>query len=628
MGYYTFDKNYITNGKSDVIRLDGLDRFLALYNCNVHWVIPKTGNSYEEIPPVTQFLLWQDKSGQYGVALPLICGDLKASLSGCEDGIIVSMKGSLPGNEPESAELLYTEQGSDPYELVKSAVRNISERLGSFKLRENKKTPKFLDFLGWCTWDAFYGAVDEEKAIMGLDSFKKADFPLGYMILDDGSWDAYYDYLSTASVKKEKFPDGLHRLIDRAKKEYGLKMFGVWHCFTAYWGGINPEGELAKKYKYFKSWSDIRPWLEGDNSQDCHAIDPEDIGAFYEELHSYLKAEGADFLKIDGQSSLDLFTEGNVGQGTIMKKYQQAMQTTAEKYFDSQVIHCMSNSIDVAYNMQTTNCWRNNYDYSPKGDMNMQKEHIYINALNAVWSSTFSYPDWDMFQTHSIGAEFHAAARAISGGPVYVCDYPEKQNFDIIKALVTSDGKLLRCDAPALPTEDCLFADCLHDKKLMKVFNTNGEIGVISIFNCNEDDETISGSFRVSDIKNITGEKFAVYSYRNKTVTVADIDTDLGITLDSGEFDIMTISPIKNGIAIIGFADKYNSSAAVISAAWENGCFSAKLIDGSDAAFYCQHKPKNVTSDRADVKWEYDEKSGLLSVITHQNGTFDIRIEF
>lgn len=348
MEYISFDKNEIARGRSRVVGINKPKHFLALYNCNIHWIVPKTGTKIKDIPNSTQFLLWQTAEGNYGVALPLICGDLKASVCGCNDGLCVTIKGTMEGEEPDNAELLYIDYGKDPYQLTLNAVKNISERLQSFNLRTEKNIPKFLDYIGWCTWDAFYGAVDEEKVIMGLDSFKKADFPLRYMILDDGSWNAHYEYLNTASVSESKFPDGLHSLIDKAKNEYGLKMFGVWHCFTAYWCGINPNGELAKKYNYVKSYADIRPWIEEDTSQDCYVITPEDIGAFYDELHSYLHAEGADMLKIDGQSSLDLFTDGIVGQGTAMKKYQQAMQETAKKYFDSRVIHCMSNSIDIA----------------------------------------------------------------------------------------------------------------------------------------------------------------------------------------------------------------------------------------------------------------------------------------
>lgn len=626
MRFICFDKKDIAGGRSNIIRIDDLDRFLALYNCNVHWIVPKTGDKCSDIPTCTQFLLWRTKNGGYGVMLPLINGDLKAAVCGCENGIYISIQGAMTGEEPESAELLYVEYGDDPYELTKSAVRHISEKLGSFKMRTDKKTPEFTDYLGWCTWDAFYGAVDEEKVIMGLDSFKNANFPLGYMILDDGTWDANYEYLNTASVSKNKFPDGLHSLIDKAKNMYGLKMFGVWHCFTAYWCGINPDGELAKKYNYIQSYADIRPWLEEDTSQDIYMITPDDIAGFYEELHSYLYHEGADMLKIDGQSSLDLFTAGKLGQGTAMKKYQQSMQKTGEKYFNSNIIHCMSNSIDVAYNMMTTNCWRNSYDYSPK-DMKMQKEHIYINAMNALWTSTFSIPDWDMFQTHSYGAEIHAAARAISGGPIYVCDYPGKQNFDILNSLIISDGSILRCPQPALPTSDCLFCDCRYDKKLLKIYNTNGNIGVLGIFNCNVEHESISGTYSASDVMNIMGNKFAVYSFCTQKLTVAERNDLIDITLDDGGYDIITFSPIKNGIAALGLTDKYNSSAAVKEYGWKNGSYFAKIKDGGKISFYCQSKPISVFCCGKAAEYSYDDNSGLLCVYSNKKGTADIEID-
>ena len=42
-------------------------------------------------------------------------------------------------------------------------------------------------------------------------------------------------------------------------------------------------------------------------------------------------------------------------------------------------------------------------------------------------------PDWDMFHSQHPAAELHALARAVSGGPVYVSDYPGKHNFDILR---------------------------------------------------------------------------------------------------------------------------------------------------------------------------------------------------
>ena len=54
-------------------------------------------------------------------------------------------------------------------------------------------------------------------------------------------------------------------------------------------------------------------------------------------------------------------------------------------------------------------------------------------------------PDWDMFQSDHACAAFHAAARAICGGPVYVSDSLGSHDFDLLRRLVFSDGTMPRC---------------------------------------------------------------------------------------------------------------------------------------------------------------------------------------
>lgn len=86
----------------------------------------------------------------------------------------------------------------------------------------------------------------------------------------------------------------------------------------------------------------------------------------------------------------------------------------------------------------------------------------------------FIHPDWDMFQSTHPCAEFHAASRAISGGPIYVSDSVGKHNFPLLKRLTMPDGTILRCEYYALPTRDCLFENPLHDgKTMLKIWNLN-----------------------------------------------------------------------------------------------------------------------------------------------------------
>lgn len=614
------NKDEIINGKSTPVSVGKIKDWLALYNCNVYWVVPKHGSDIKEIPNDTQFLLMQKEDNTYIAVFPLIDGDLKASLCGTEDGIVVKTKGAISGTEPANAVMLYVANGKNPYTLVKESVKVISKTLKSFKIREDKKTPEFTDYLGWCTWDAFYGSVDEEKVIMGLDSFKDSGFPLGFMILDDGSWDTYYDSLNAIQVNPHKFSNGLHGLIDNAKSNYGIKIFGVWHCFEGYWGGIKPDGALSEKYKLIKNHVNIRPWEEVETKQDISFVDPDEIMDFYRDFHSYLYNEGADMLKIDGQCAMDLFTNGKVGAGTAMKKYQQAMQSSGAMFFDNRIIHCMSNSVDVAYNMMSTNCWRNSYDYAPK-NFRMQQEHIYINAMNALWTSTFSIPDWDMFQSHSSGAEIHAASRSISGGPVYVCDYPGKQNFDILNKLITSDGKILKCDQPALPTEDCIFADVYTDDRLLKIFNRCKKNGVIGLFNCNIDNKIIKDNFCANDIQGIEGEVFAVYFNRTGKLFIVGLNDQLTAEINSNEYELVSFSPVENDITVIGLVDKYNNTAAIISTEWIDNRYVVKICEGGKTVFYSKNKPLKVLLNNQEVEFEYNELNGLLIINAKYNGT-------
>ena len=60
-------------------------------------------------------------------------------------------------------------------------------------------------------------------------------------------------------------------------------------------------------------------------------------------------------------------------------------------------------------------------------------------------------------------AEMHAAARAISGGSVYVSDFPGIHDYDILRQLVLPDGTILRGLLPGRPARSCLFSDVLRD---------------------------------------------------------------------------------------------------------------------------------------------------------------------
>ena len=62
-----------------------------------------------------------------------------------------------------------------------------------------------------------------------------------------------------------------------------------------------------------------------------------------------------------------------------------------------------------------------------------------------VWAAHLALPDWDMFHSGHAAGAYHAAARAISGGPVYISDVPGKHDAALLRRLCAGDGRALRC---------------------------------------------------------------------------------------------------------------------------------------------------------------------------------------
>ncbi len=608
-------------GETGAMGLPRMSRWLALARPALYWMEPRVGHDAAAIPLETQFLLWERDDNTYGVLIPLIEGDCRATVSGFSRGVRLRFGGSLPGAHPRTMTAAFVGHGHDPFGLVDAAMGAVAARLRTFRVRPDKPVPPFADWLGWCTWDAFYHDVTERKILGGLRSFARGGVQPRFVMLDDGWERVSGDLLDSFEPDPRKFPHGLRPLIARARERYGVRLFGIHHPFQGYWAGVNPKGELGTRYRLLHNTGNIRPWL-GENEQPLHMVHPDDIHRFYSDWYSLLRRWGADMVKVDGQSALELFTAGTLGRVSAMSAYQRALQGAAGTHFLGQVIPCMSNGSDVAMHLDASNGWRNSRDYFPAQRADVQKAHVRINALNAVWSASFALPDWDMFQSHRPHAAFHAAARAISGGPVYVCDKPGKQDFAVLRKLCLGDGRVLRCPQPARPSRDCLFVDWTCDRRLLKVVNRNGPIGVLGLFHCRDGDEPVADICRADDIPGMHGTRFAVYEHASGTLRTVTRRQRLRFELPSMGFELLTVSPVLQGIAPIGLLDKYNGSRAVERATRPGrGHAIIELADGGRVGVYCAKRPRTVRVDGRGARFTYDEASGMLRVAVREGAS-------
>jgi len=285
-------------------------------------------------------------------------------------------------------------------------------------------------------------------------------------------------------------------LVKELKVKFGVRAVYCWHHLLGYWCGLDPLSEelrgLAVQQRPFVLSPGIRSvepqqrWGFFANMQVGLPCGSDGPSKMYESMHSYLKDAGIDGVKVDGQSLLGQCGQGLGGGPALCKRFVTALEDSVQKHFgDSACICCMSHANENYFYYNKSAVIRACDDFLPD-DPASQATHIAHCAFNGVFFAEIAVPDWDMFHSDHPSALMHAAARAVSGASVYVSDPPGRHDFNLLRQLVTQDGRVLLCDEPARPTRDCLFRNVQEDgKTALKVFNTNGagHLGVVAAFN-------------------------------------------------------------------------------------------------------------------------------------------------
>ncbi|KAF9606117.1 hypothetical protein IFM89_023170 [Coptis chinensis] len=184
-------------------------------------------------------------------------------------------------------------------------------------------------------------------------------------------------------------------------------------------------------------------------------VQPKKVFDFYNELHAYLSSCGVDGVNVDVQN---IIGEGHGERVALTRSYHQALEASISRNFpDNGCIACMCHSTDGMYSAKKT---------------------VVVRASDDLFT-------YDPHNSLHPTADYHAAARAVGGCPIYVSDKPGNHNFELLKKLVLPDGSVLRAKLPGRPTRDYLFANPARDgTSLLKVWNTNKCSGVVGVFNC------------------------------------------------------------------------------------------------------------------------------------------------
>ena len=175
----------------------------------------------------------------------------------------------------------------------------------------------------------------------------------------------------------------------------------------------------------------------------------------------------------------------------------------------------------------------------------------------------------------------------------------------------------------------------MREPVLLKVFNYNRDCAVIGVFNANyhraaADRATIEGSVSPSDAPDLKGEEFAAFAHRANRVWRCKRADREPLKLAEGEWEIVSFAPVDRGVAVLGLADKLNSTGAVTEKGWaDESTYKATLRDGGEFVAWTD-KPliRSVESNGKAVEFKYDGASGRLSAAIPATGPQSLTIHW
>ncbi|TDZ40290.1 putative galactinol--sucrose galactosyltransferase 6 [Colletotrichum spinosum] len=326
-----------------------------------------------------------------------------------------------------------------------------NELQAEFKALEDGIKPEWMenwyDGLGFCTWNALGQRLTDEKIFDAVDKLAENNIKVTSLIIDD-NWQTI-DYRGHGQfqhgwcefeAEPKAFPKGLKATVAHIREKHPhIQHIAVWHALLGYWAGISPDGKIAKEYKTVEV---IREDAERRNlplGGKMTVVDKEDVGRFYNDFYKFLVDCGIDGVKTDAQFMTDTWVSAKARR-ELIDEYLDAWTISSLRHFSIKAISCMSQTPQILfYNQLPRNkpaiLCRNSDDFFPEIPAS-HPWHVWTNAHNSLLTQHLNIlPDWDMFQTVHDYSGFHAAARCVSGGPIYVTDVPGQHNLDLINQM-------------------------------------------------------------------------------------------------------------------------------------------------------------------------------------------------
>ncbi|GME33838.1 Raffinose synthase Sip1 [Neofusicoccum parvum] len=417
---------------------------------------------------------------------------------------------------------------------------------------------EWYDGLTYCTWNGLGQHLTEQAIFDALESLEKNNITITNLIIDD-NWqsldhegeDQFKRGWLEFEANKEGFPHGLaHTTSEIRQRHKNVSHIAVWHAILGYWGGISPDGKIAKEYKTVEVLK-----KDGVSGGTMLAVDEEDVPRLYQDFYSFLSRAGIDSVKTDAQFFLDELDDAT-DRRRLIKTYQDAWTISILRYFSAKAISCMSQTPQILFHSQL-----------PSNKPRL----MHLNVL----------PDWDMFQTSHPWASFHAAARCVSGGPIYITDVPGKHDIDLINQMTAKTPRgstvILRPHTLGKTIDAYTSYD---DPALLKIGTYVGRqrtgTGILGIFNTTNRRLT-----ELIPLDRFPGTEHGTYIVRAHTTGQTSAPASRGsstaavhLDLPVQAWEILSASPVhthstrfnKNiSVSVLGLVGKMTGAAAVVN---------------------------------------------------------------
>ncbi|KAI0517125.1 raffinose synthase Sip1 [Xylaria bambusicola] len=581
------------------------ERYFALVRHSSAWLGPRQGKTHFSLDKDALLCSFLSREGKHLVLLGISninsvitllrssdCGTVTIHIRNDENASSTGMVLAAVGDNCESAIAAAVYHARI---LILSCTQNtLPQELADQSDDINPEwVQDWCDGLGYCTWNALGQQLTEDKLLNAVRCLKENNIHISNLIIDDNWQDVDYHGLDSNSygwkrfeAEPTAFPNGLKHTVSQIRKiSPGIEKIAVWHALLGYWGGISPSGDIAKEYQTVKiprdGWKVSGPMTVIANA---------DVARFYNDFYQFLVSCGVDGVKTDAQFMIDTWSSAD-RRRELTNTYLDSWGIAALRHFGDRAISCMSQAPQILLRQQLSQIRptipvRNSDDYFPDVP-DSHPWHIWANAHNALFTQHLNvFPDWDMFQTAHETAHYHAAARCVSGGPIYITDAPGHHDLGLINQItsLTPRGKtvILR---PSVVGKTIDAYTGYDEDALLKVgcYNGRSAIGtpILALFNTTP--HTVTEIIPFDSFPGVTtSTEYVVRShYNGKVAIVRDSESrqaHLGITLQRRGYDIFTAYPLthldtdSNGrisTASLGLIDKMTGAAALIVSHFE-----------------------------------------------------------